>query len=132
MLKKIFEIKIMKQIIRFGIVGIIAFIIDYALLYILTEFMGIHYLISSTISFIVSLIINYILSIYWVFDVKRKQTIKEVSIFVFLSIIGLGINQIIMYIGADLLSVHYMICKLVATFIVMVYNFITRKLFIEK
>ena len=132
LLKKIFEIKIMKQIIRFGIVGIIAFIIDYALLYILTEFMGIHYLISSTISFIVSLIINYILSIYWVFDVKRKQTIKEVSIFVFLSIIGLGINQIIMYIGADLLSVHYMICKLVATFIVMVYNFITRKLFIEK
>ena len=131
-MKKIINNKLFKQIMRFGIVGFIAFFIDYFLLYILTDYFHIYYLISSTISFTVSLIVNYILSIYWVFDVKKKQTFKEVLLFVILSIIGLIINQIIMYIGSDLLHVYYMICKLFATFIVMIYNFITRKIFIEK
>jgi len=124
--------KLVNQILKFGVVGGLAFLIDYALLYVLTEYFNIYYLISSVISFIVSLIFNYILSIKWVFDVTKKQTIKEVLIFVILSVLGLGINQVVMYIGADLLNIHYMFTKLVATAIVMVWNFITRKIFIEK
>lgn len=123
--------KLIKQIIKFGIVGFIAFIIDYFLLYFLTEYMYIYYLISSTISFIVSLIVNYILSIYWVFDVNKKQNIKDVSLFVILSVFGLLLNQVIMYMGVSM-NIHYMVCKLGSTCIVMVYNFITRKIFIEK
>lgn len=124
--------KLVKQILKFGVVGGGAFLIDYSILYLLTEFVGIHYLISSVISFIISLIFNYILSIYWVFDVTKKQTAKEILIFTILSVIGLGINQVIMYVGSDLLNVYYMLTKLVATFIVMVWNFVTRKIFIEK
>lgn len=124
--------KIIKQIIRFSLVGIIAFLIDYALLYILTEYLNIYYLVSSTISFIISLIVNYIISINFVFNVQKTQTIKEIVLFVLLSIIGLIINQVIMYLGTDLLKIHYMGCKLGATLIVMIYNFITRKIFIEK
>ena len=124
--------KLIKQILKFGVVGGIAFVIDYALLYALTEFVGIHYLISSIISFSVSVIFNYILSVKWVFDVKKKQGTKEFIIFIILSVIGLGINSLIMYLMVDTLKIHYMISKLVSTFIVMVYNFITRKIFIEK
>lgn len=124
--------KLIKQILKFGVVGGIAFVIDYVLLYILTEFVGIHYLISSIISFTVSVIFNYILSIKWVFDVKKKQGTKEFIIFIILSVIGLLINSLIMYLMVDILKIHYMISKLVSTFIVMVYNFITRKIFIEK
>lgn len=124
--------KLVRQIMKFGVVGGGAFLIDYSILYVLTEFVGIHYLISSVISFIISLIFNYILSIYWVFDVTKKQTPKEVFIFVILSVIGLGINQVVMYVGSDLLHIYYMLTKLVATFIVMVWNFVTRKIFIEK
>ena len=117
---------------KFGVVGAGAFLIDYALLYLLTEFAHIHYLISSVLSFTVSLIFNYIASIYWVFDVTKKQTYKEVFIFVILSVMGLGINQIVMYVMTDCWGVYYMFSKLVATAIVMVWNFITRKIFIEK
>ncbi len=124
--------KLIDQILKFGVVGGLAFLIDYGLLYVLTEFVGIHYLISSVISFTVSLIFNYILSIKWVFDVTKKQTAKEITIFVILSVIGLGINQAVMYVGSDLLHIYYMLTKIVATAIVMVWNFVTRKIFIEK
>ena len=130
--KNFLSSKLFKQLFRFGIVGGLAFLIDSGVLFVLTEYLNVYYLVSSVISFIVSLIFNYILSILWVFDIKKKQTIKEISLFVILSVIGLGINQVVMYVGADILNIYYMICKIISTFIVMVYNFITRKIFIEK
>ena len=132
MINKFVHSKLFKQLFRFGIVGFTAFLIDAGLLYVLTEYLHIYYLISSVISFIVSLMYNYILSIFWVFDVKKKQTYKEVLLFTILSVIGLGVNQLVMYIGVDLLNIYYMLCKIISTIIVMVYNFVTRKIFIEK
>jgi len=122
--------KLIKQILKFGVVGGTAFLIDFGLFALLTHF-GMHYLIAQVISFIVSLAFNYWASIKWVFDAK-KQTLKEIITFVILSIIGLGINSVILYIGIDLMLFHELIVKLISTFIVMVYNFITRKLIIEK
>ena len=62
--------KLFSQIIKFGFVGGTAFVIDAGLLFLLTEFCGIHYLISGMISFTASVIYNYILSVKWVFDAK--------------------------------------------------------------
>ena len=124
--------KLIRQLFRFGIVGVIAFVIDYGLLYILTEKCGIYYLVSSLISFGVSVIFNYIASVLWVFDVdQEKSKTKNFIIFIALSIVGLGINQIIMYYGVEVLNLYYMLIKLIATFIVMIFNFITRKMFLE-
>ena len=129
---KIFKNKLLNQILKFGLVGGTAFVIDYVLLYFCTEFLHIHYLISSIISFTVSVIFNYILSIKWVFDVKKKQDVKDFVIFIILSVIGLGINSLIMYVMVEKFGVYYMLSKIVSTALVMVYNFITRKIFVEK
>lgn len=129
---KIFKNKLLNQILKFGLVGGTAFVIDYVLLYLCTEFLHIHYLISSIISFTVSVIFNYILSIKWVFDVKKKQDVKDFVIFIILSVIGLGINSLIMYVMVEKFGVYYMFSKIVSTAVVMVYNFITRKIFVEK
>ena len=99
----------------------------------LTEVVNINYLISSGCSFCVSVVVNYILSIKYVFDAdKDANKIKEFLVFLILSIGGLIINQIVMWIAVDGIGIHYMISKIGATAIVMVYNFITRKKFIEK
>ena len=124
--------KLFNQLFKFGIVGFIAFFIDYGILYFLTDIVGIHYLISSTISFSVSVIFNYVASTKFVFDVGHKQTYKDVILFIVLSVIGLGINALLMYVGVDILHISYLIVKIGATAVVMVFNFITRKIFIEK
>ena len=121
---------LIKQILKFGVVGGTAFVIDYGLFALLT-YLGMHYLLAQVFSFSISLAFNYWASIKWVFNAKT-QTPKEITIFVVLSIIGLGINDILLFIGVDKLKFHELLVKLVATFIVMVYNFITRKLIIEK
>ena len=124
--------KIINQLFKFGIVGGIAFVIDYGLLYLLTEKIGIYYLVSSLISFSVSVIFNYIASVLWVFDVdKEKSKVRNFIYFIGLSIVGLGINELIMWGGVDKLYIYYMLVKLFATAVVMVFNFITRKMFLE-
>ncbi len=124
--------KLINQLFKFGLVGGIAFLIDYGLLFICTEWFGIYYFISSIISFSVSVIFNYVASVLWVFDVdQEKSKTKNFIIFIALSIVGLGINQIIMYYGVEVLNLYYMLIKLIATFIVMIFNFITRKMFLE-
>ncbi|HIS06918.1 sugar translocase [Lachnoclostridium sp. An196] len=125
--------KLIEQMIKFGFVGFLCFFIDYGIMVLLTEVAGIVYLVSSACSFTVSVIVNYILSVTFVFETdKEKSRIKEFIVFVFLSIIGLGINQLCMWFGVELLHISYLIVKIGATAVVMVYNFISRKLIIEK
>ena len=125
--------KLIEQMIKFGFVGFLCFFIDYGIMVLLTEVAGIVYLVSSACSFTVSVIVNYILSVTFVFETdKEKCRIKEFIVFVFLSIIGLGINQLCMWFGVELLHISYLIVKIGATAVVMVYNFISRKLIIER
>ena len=125
--------KLFVQLFRFGLVGGLCFLIDYGLLALLTELLHINYLISSAISFSVSVTVNYLLCMHFVFESKEDTSrMRELVLFVALSIVGLGINQVLMWLGTEVAGVHYLLTKLVATAIVMVYNFITRKLLLEK
>lgn len=124
--------KLIAQFMKFGVVGVIAFIIDYGVMIFLTEVFGVPYLISTTVSFVVSVIFNYFASMRYVFqrrdDMSRK---REFIIFVVLSVCGLGINDLFMWLMVDFLFIDYRISKIVVTFIVAVWNFVTRKIFLE-
>lgn len=124
---------LIKQIMRFGVVGVISFLVDYGILYVLTEKANIYYLLSAGISFTVSVVINYLLSMSWVFKSNKKRGKKEeFIIFIVLSVGGLLLNQVMMYVFVDYMNVYYLLAKIVATAIVMIYNFTSRKLILER
>ena len=124
--------KIAAQFAKFGVVGFIAFLIDYGLLILCTEMLGISYLVSATIGFVVSVIFNYVASMRFVFTHKEDMSrTKELVIFVVLSVIGLGINDGLMWLGVDGLGWHYMLVKIIATVVVSIWNFVTRKVFLD-
>ena len=123
---------------KFGVVGVIAFIIDYGLLALLTEVFGVNYLVSATISFTASVIFNYLASMRYVFTHKEGMSRRRefiifvvLSVIVTLSVIGLIVNNLCMWAGVELAHIHYLITKIGATFIVMVWNFVTRKIFLD-
>ena len=124
--------KLVKQIVKFGFVGGTAFLIDAGVLMILSKNLGINYMLANIISFTVSVIYNYIMSMKFVFDVKENNPQKNFVQFIILSIIGLVINEIIMKLCVGLLSLTLLISKILATVVVMVYNFISRKILLEK
>lgn len=136
---------IIEQIIKFGLVGVLCTFIDFAC-YTGCNLIGIPYLISGIIGFTVSVIFNYILSMRYVFvrreDISRR---REFVIFVILSVIGLLLNEVLLYICVDMFymqmswlqgmfnrDVAENVAKLCATVVVMVYNFVSRKLILEK
>lgn len=123
--------KLLKQILRFTIVGGIATVIDFVCLYIFKEFLNLNIILSNTLSFTISVIYNYIASIKWVFDVNKKSKFQFI-IFVILSVIGLLINNGILYLFTSYTEFYYLLSKVFATLVVMIYNFITRKIFLEK
>ena len=145
--------KLVEQILKFGVVGVVCFAIDFLItlgISALCRVLGFEHTVSALVGafwgFTISVIVNYILSMKFVFerreDMDRK---KEFVIFVVLSLIGLLINELIIWfcmdvIYAPLVSIMSWLtaglatagAKIIATAIVMVYNFITRKLFLEK
>lgn len=138
--------KLLKQVMKFGIVGVLCFFIDFIVFKISSSLLGIHYTVASALGFTISVIVNYILSMKFVFEGKEDMSRKkEFVIFVILSLIGMGLNTLIIYICVDGIYMHVALLKewfsqdfaeslgkIGATGIVMVYNFITRKMFLEK
>ena len=126
--------------------GLFCFLIDFGITTGFTNLLGIHYLISKFLGFVVSAVVNYLLSIKFVFTQKKEMDKKkEFTVFLILSAFGLLINEIVMYLCIDgiyarsgqlqeLVSHANMVAlsSILATGIVMVYNFISRKLFLER
>lgn len=138
--------KLIAQLLKFGVVGGISFVVDFIVYAVLTNGVGIHYLIAGACSFVVSVTVNYLLSMKFVFESKdnMKKT-TEFAVFVVLSLIGLGLNSLILYFCVDIVYENWtwlnqwigidlmkLAAKIIATGIVMVYNFISRKIFLEK
>ena len=137
---------LLNQIIKFGIVGGFCFLIDFGITTGFTNLLGVHYLISKFLGFVVSAVVNYLLSIKFVFTQKKEMDKKkEFTVFLILSAFGLLINEIVMFVCIDGIYAHsegmkklisdanmVALSSVLATGIVMVYNFISRKLFLER
>ena len=129
-LKKIFldaPNNIYLQFIRYIFVGGFAFVVDFTLLYVLTEYIHIHYLISATISFTVGLFVNYLLSKIWVFQTKQKMQLVEFLIFSLIGVVGLGFNNFFLWFFTAHCSIYYLFAKMITAIIVYFWNFFARR-----
>lgn len=117
----------MLEIIRFCFVGGVSFLMDYSILFALTEFAGVYYLYSSAISFSVSVVFNYWLCVVYVFKGAKKQSARQATIFIGSSIVGLGLNQLCMWFFVAVAGLHYMLAKIGATAIVTIWNYVMKR-----
>lgn len=116
------------QLFRYTFVGGLAFIVDFSCLYLLTEFLGIYYLISAAIAFLLGLATNYTLSISWVFNKRRLRNRSiEFGIFTLIGIVGLILNEVFIWFFTEELFFYYLVSKIFSTIIIFFWNFSARK-----
>ncbi len=124
---------LIRQALKFCVVGAICTAIDFGVLILLREVFGVNYLIANVAAFTVSVIVNYFLSMRFVFRGKKDANkVREFIVFVILSAIGLALNEWLMWLSVSALGLNYIWGKVIATGIVMVYNFFSKKLFLEE
>lgn len=122
------------QYAKFAAVGITSLAVDYIFMVFLTEntAFGLDYFQACAFSYTLSVFVNYFLSMKYVFHGREDMgKVKEASIFFMLSLIGLFLNQMIMWIAVEMFQIYYIVAKLLSTFLVTNYNFISRKKFLE-
>lgn len=140
------------EILRFVIVGGIATVVDMFVMGVVMYFMQKQIyptflnvfvntpkpstaatIVGTASGFCVGLIVNYVLSILFVFNEKGKsKTVKGFVVFVVLSVIGLFLNMLGMYLGYDVMKINQWVVKIVVTIIVLVYNYISKRLLLFK
>jgi len=115
------------QFFRYTFAGGIAFLVDFGLLFFLTDICGMYYLVSATISLITGFIINYLVCILWIFPNSRFNRKQELLFFCLIGLTGLALNDLFMYMFTDKIRFHYLVSKIVAAILVYFWNFFARK-----
>jgi putative flippase GtrA len=116
------------QFLRYVAVGGAGFAVDYSALFLLTEWGGLHYLLSAPPAFLAGMVVHYALSVSWVFC-RRSLSHRGAEFLIYASfgILGLGLNEAIIWFLTERFSMHYMVSK-PFYLIVYVLLFLARKL----
>lgn len=139
-IKKILPPALIKEFLRYAVVGGISFLADFGTLTLFEEIVfgrqqeNWQIFVSTAAGFVVGLIMNYILSLIFVFrssdNRSSGKSVWEFVIFALVGVVGLGITEGLMHLGVNVLHFHYMITKIVTAGIVLVWNYLGRKLLV--
>jgi len=124
--------KILTQLAKFVVAGVITTLIDWAIYFVLCHFFLMDPLIAQLFSFVASTAVSYYINTLWVFDTTKNKTKQRlVAEFFFFSFCGLAITEVLLFLMIERMGVNYMVAKVIATAVVMVFNYVTRKMFLE-
>ena len=129
----------LKEILRFAVTGGVCFLIELAVLILLRDKAGLNTILAATIAFLVSVAVNYLICLKWVFP-GASESGRAKLWFLISSLIGLGLNDLFMYLFGVLLGedqtlmtlfgfriTGYMLNKTAATLLVMVFNYFAKR-----
>lgn len=128
-----------RQIVKFSLVGVLNTAIDFSLLNLLIQIFSWGLIPANTISFSLAVINSYFLNKYWTFRNHQSAHLRQFSSFILVSLIGLGLSNLLIYYGTQFLgtydfglsfSWHYNIAKAVSAVVVLTWNFFASKFFV--
>ena len=112
------------QLIKFCIVGGSGLVVDFGITYIFKELLKVNRYVANSIGFVCAATTNYILNRLWTFQSTDPQITRQYLLFLGISLIGLGINNAVVYLLSDRLKQNFYLSKLGATVVVTVWNFL--------
>ena len=119
-----------RELSRYAVAGALAFASDITVLYICTDIFGWHYLYSNVASYSAGLLVSYSLNVTWVFTERRfeQKSWLEFLLFNVIVLVGFLISEALMALLVELAGMHYLASKVASAIVIVVYNFVAKKL----
>lgn len=120
---------------RFLISGAVAAVADIGSLYLLTDFIGLWYLNSAILAFMISLVVSFSLQKFWTFNDQRidSEIVRKQGLaYIMLAIVNLLANTSLMYVFVDVLKWHYLVSQIIAGILIAISSFLIYRNFIFK
>lgn len=117
---------------RYLFTGGLAFVVDFGLFALCLYVLEWHYLLANLVGLVAGLVLNYALSVAWVFTACERKLEKrktaEFLVFALVGFIGVGLNELLMLLMVDVFEWQEMLSKMAAAIVVLMWNFGGRKL----
>lgn len=119
------------ELFRFAFTGGVCFVVEFLCLTLMVELLRVPVLIATAIAFLISVAVNYVLCVKWVFTGAQDGGAAVRTAFLITSGMGFGLNELFMWLLNIVLGVHYMIAKVISTLLVMIWNYFTKRLVLK-
>jgi len=114
---------VLEKFLKFGVVGFSGIFVDFGITYLCKERLNIHKYVSNSLGFICATISNYLLNRYWTFNTGQSAQFIQFGKFFGIAIIGLAINNLLIYVFNDRMKINFYVSKAIAIVIVSIWNF---------
>ena len=114
---------IVMRFIRFGIVGASGMIVDFGVTWFCKEKLRWNKYVSNSLGFILAASNNYFWNRLWTFHSESVEIVREYSTFVLIALVGLGLNNLIIWLLHEKAQLNFYLSKLIAIGCVMIWNF---------
>jgi putative flippase GtrA len=118
-----------EKFLKFGVVGFSGIFVDFGVTYVFKEKLNVHKYVANSLGFIMATISNYLLNRYWTFNTGQSAQFSQFGKFFGIAIIGLVLNNLLIYLFNDKLKIHFYVSKAFAIVIVSVWNFLGNYLY---
>ena len=118
-----------EKFLKFGVVGFSGIIVDFGITYVLKEKLRIHKYAANSAGFVMATISNYLLNRYWTFNTGDSAQFSQFGKFFGIAIVGLALNNLLIYLLNDKLKINFYVSKAVAVVIVSFWNFLGNYLY---
>ena len=105
------------KIFRYLLSGGTAFGVDFFFLYFFTELVGLHYLLSVVIAFLIAVVVSFILQKFWTFQNNSKSDLhRQAVLYITAAIINTGLNTLLVYIFVEYANLHYLLGQFLSAY----------------
>lgn len=115
--------ELLLKFLKFGAVGLSGTIIDFFFTWLCKEKLRWNKFLSNSIGFTLAATSNYILNRIWTFESENPDIPREYLSFVFVSVIGLGLNNLFLFLFHEKLKMNFYLAKVFAIAMVTIWNF---------
>ena len=122
-----------KQVLKYLIAGGFVVTVNLSVLYTLTDFFGVYYLISTVCSFLVSFCVSFFLQKLWTFndrDISKMRAAKQMTLYLCLQGSGLVMNATLMYVFVEYAHMWYIASQAIISFLIAIGSFLVSRRFI--